>query len=85
MASVRSGGKCGYESGDLVTVRDEGGWHDNCGKEQYKLAHCAIGLAENQSCSSTRLHHTVQVSTDDESTKLLQDKCGNEQYISTEM
>ena len=47
-ASVRSGEKCGYESGDLVTVRDEGDWHDNCGKE-----------------------HTVQVCTDDKSTKLL--------------
>ena len=58
-ASVRSGEKCGYESGDLVTVRDEGDWHDNCGKE-----------------------HTVQVCTDDKSTKLLQDKCGNEQYVS---
>ena len=32
---MRSGGKCGYESGDLVTVRDEVGWHDNSGKEKY--------------------------------------------------
>ena len=61
---MRSGSKCGYESGDLVTVRDEGGWHDNCGKEQCTL------------CKSLLL---------DKSTILLQDKCGNEQYISTEM
>ena len=52
---VRSGSKCGYESGDLVTLKDEGGgWHDKCGKEQYKLARCkSIKLCLDK-CSPVR-------------------------------
>ena len=31
---VRSGDKCGYESGDLATLKDEAGWHGKQSSEE---------------------------------------------------
>ena len=33
-SALTSGGKCGYESGDLVTLKDEAGWHGKRSSEE---------------------------------------------------